>query len=76
MFRLGVFKTLANAYGAMKEMRPDSGVNVAVYPPKRGVVAVTVMAGDSEGAYWGLHTVLSEVREVVKAAGGGLCPFV
>nr|WBY51186.1 e1F-2alpha protein [Terrapene mexicana triunguis ranavirus 2] len=50
MFRLGVFKTLANAYGAMKEMRPDSGVNVAVYPPKRGVVAVTVMAGDSEAA--------------------------
>ncbi|AFG73070.1 truncated putative eif-2 alpha-like protein [Rana grylio virus] len=57
----------------MKEMRPDSGVNVAVYPPKRGVVAVT--AGDSEAAYWGLHTVLSEVREVVKAAGGRTVPL-
>ncbi|ACO25251.1 eIF2a-like protein [Epizootic haematopoietic necrosis virus] len=71
-----VLRGVTNAYDAMKKMRPDSGVNVAVYPPERGVVAVTVMAGDSEVAYWGLHAVLSEVREVVKAAGGGLCPFV
>ncbi|AZY88557.1 eIF-2 alpha-like protein [Lumpfish ranavirus] len=71
-----VLKGVTTAYDAMKVMRPDSGVTVAVHPPESGAVAVTVMAGDSEEAYWGLHAVMSEVREVVNAAGGGQCPFV